>query len=547
MNADPSFASDAVGLWSSILTTQDGELPLPRDAMPLAHALYASSLARLGQDKQALVQYKKSLDFLEGQSNVSVTEIDVRMGMAKSLQRLLRYRHARDMFLDVAFRCSGEDSFFMCYSEALQGGVLCCMRLGDVKHALAVIDDYEAHAKDKMQKYISGMKGALLLIQSKTAGDVDEARHLLKYAEKDSIMFKWLLATTQKKHIGSHPFSNSIQQFAAINNYGFDDPCLVYLDDKILLHSVIAVDSLASVNGYYPQSFVIPQDLDQFKDACKNDDNEWMLKDRSGYGSHGNQIVAAAKVLEYTPSDEPILCQRIINPPMLLRGRKFTIRIYVVYFPKGNSAVGSLDDCADLEAEVYLSSAGLVKFASAEAYGNGSLEDKYMTNSGRDDGRSAMQYDLEYLERDLDENDQFAYSILWNKIENIVCRVMSRYIALRWEQSAIEKRGMVYPVNSFDIPINHDSPTLNCIPKILGFDFIMDEDRTPWLLEVNRFPGLEPRSLRDVDVKATVVYDAWLAAAHRAGIERTVMDKMRPTDYKSYSLVKVDTTSYSIK
>lgn len=535
MNGDPSFASDAVGLWSSILTRHDGELPLPRDAMPFAHALYASSLARLGRDKEALVQYKESLEFLEGQSNVSVAEIDVRMGMGKSLQRLLRYRDAKDMFLDVAFRCSGEESFLASCSEALQRGVLCCMRLGDVEDALSAIDEFEAVTKHKKQKYITGIKGALLLTQSKYGVDVDEARNLLKYAESESIMFKWLLATTHREHTGSLSFSNNIQEFAAINNHGFDDPCLVYLDDKILLHSIIVEDSLANVSGYYPQSFVIPQDLDQFKDACRNDDNKWMLKDRSGYGSHGNQIVSAARVLKYTPSDGPILCQRIINPPMLLCGRKFTIRIYVVYFPKGNN----------LKAEVYLSSAGLVKFASAEINGNGSLEDKYMTNSGRGDGRRAMQYDLEYLKRDLEESDPFGYSILWNKIENIVRRVMSRYTALRWEQSVIDKRDMIYRDISFDIPINHDSPTLNCIPKILGFDFMMDEHQMPWLLEVNRFPGLEPRSLRDADVKATVVHDAWLAAADRVGIEleRTVMDEMCPIDYKSYSLVKLDTTS----
>ena len=49
----------------------------------------------------------------------------------------------------------------------------------------------------------------------------------------------------------------------------------------------------------------------------------------------------------------------------------------------------------------------------------------------------------------------------------------------------------------------------------MGFDFVVDASRIPWLVEVNRFPGLEPRDASDRNVKNRVLLDAWEAAAER--------------------------------
>ena len=92
---------------------------------------------------------------------------------------------------------------------------------------------------------------------------------------------------------------------------------------------------------------------------------------------------------------------------------------------------------------------------------------------------------------------------------------------------------------SREIPINCEVPVFSCIPKILGFDFMLDAFGNPWLLEVNRFPGLEPRSSMDAATKSNLIYDAWLVAADRAGLDRKVLHDIRPQCYKSFSLVKL--------
>jgi hypothetical protein len=69
---------------------------------------------------------------------------------------------------------------------------------------------------------------------------------------------------------------------------------------------------------------------------------------------------------------------------------------------------------------------------------------------------------------------------------------------------------------------------------------MLDASGKPWLLEVNRFPGLEPRSMMDAAVKANVIYDAWLAATERVGIESKTLQIIRPSDYNSYSLEELN-------
>jgi hypothetical protein len=94
---------------------------------------------------------------------------------------------------------------------------------------------------------------------------------------------------------------------------------------------------------------------------------------------------------------------------------------------------------------------------------------------------------------------------LWSDITGAVCNVMSTY-----DEKA----------RSLDetVPSRSHLPKLG-LPKILGFDFIVDETRNVWLLEVNRFPGMEARDSKDASVKRQVIRDAWQMAGRRIGCD----------------------------
>ena len=119
------------------------------------------------------------------------------------------------------------------------------------------------------------------------------------------------------------------------------------------------------------------------------------------------------------------------------------------------------------------------------------------------------------------------YDVLWESIEKSSKQVMEKYLHLQCDETSSR-----LPSDQYYLPFC-------CIPKILGFDYILTSSENLFLLEVNRFPGLESRSLMDSTVKHTVVYDAWAMAADRIGMPKTLFRNIRPPKYKGSSLNKL--------
>lgn len=151
-----------------------------------------------------------------------------------------------------------------------------------------------------------------------------------------------------------------------------------------------------------------------------------------------------------------------------------------------------------------------------------------MTNSGRD--LSAEQHDLRYLEEQFRENG-WDYESMWRSVESSARDVMGLYL----------RQTTGYRTEWAD----DDGTSKKCepiwsLPKILGFDYMLDGSNEPYLLEVNRFPGLEPRSSVDENVKRSVVYDAWRAACERLDAPLSCIGGLEPANYRGYSLQSLE-------
>lgn len=561
-NADPSFGEEACMLWKSVLYSKESSFPLA--AMSVAHGLHACTLARIGEDNEAIVEYTTALELMEESGAFSgpmtKDEMSLREGMGRSLQRLFRYDEAADAFLKVAARCAEIDVTTNgqrtterswkqnSHSNSVRSAALCCMRNGDLISALSTIEKYEG-----IDAELDGMNGALLLLKSCSSAVRMEAaeRHesskkamklLFTASANSSPLYKWMyLASHIEKRDRIEPLDSkadgAVLALAGINNSAFDDPDLINLDDKVRLHSILMDTS--SGFSFWPQGFILPVEYDSFQSELYNNGGDdvdpgqlkWILKERNGYGSHGNMLASTDKVLSMYDSgefDEPILCQRIVDPPLLIDGRKFSLRIYAVYFPRG-ILPGNVNELFD--AGVFISTEGLVKYAAATYDGALTPEfsdDQYMTNSGRGDGRSALQHNLIHLQNEF-QRSGIKYRKVWESIEQSVQIVMARYLQLQRDDTP----SLLSSGQSF---IRNSHLPFCCIPKILGFDYILDSSAKPYLLEVNRFPGLEPRSSMDSLVKQTVVYDAWVMASDRTGLPDTFFRNFRPPNHKGSSL-----------
>ncbi len=527
----------AVSMWKHILDDDDGgdeddrssstrmrtrtESIIQPSIRVLCNPLYASSLSRIGRDGDAIVVYDKTLSLIESMGvNINMDGsvlMDVRVGKAECLQRLIRYEAAGKEFLAAYYLGNGglgkAKKERCAYSASI-----CLLRQGDLQGAESLLFHLFKGVRDlsSLDHNLLGLYGTIrfeLDLQGETLNEERDdifftPTQMLQFAASlgnASPLYQWLYAHASKSScnifqgITSVGNSNNAEdkdkflRIASINQCPFDDHQLINLDDKILLHDLLIEHK---EKCFWPNGFVLPRDEQELQ-ANYEKDGRWMSKERAGYGSHGNRITTAKEAIilsRQNRNEDTILCQKLIEPSLLLNNRKFSIRVYVVYFNQ--------------EGEIfsYLLNTGLVKLAETDYNDSSTADDMYMTNSGRGEGDTMTQHDLQYLQKFLEnEYGNEAYQEFWEKIKDSATNVIRVYGSSKRDEL------MTYPDNS--------SSLFASVPKIFGFDYILDSSCNPVLLEVNRFPGLEARGESDYSVKYQVVRTAWILGSMLSKID----------------------------
>ena len=493
----------------------------------ICNTIYAATLIRIGRDFDAILVHDETLNLIEDnrdhkQSSDKVSEsfddenlslwMDVKIAKGEALQRLMKYDEARNEFTMVWKYCDEhgrneetQEKVSQCAFKA----ALCCMRCRNLLGAKEILCLEYDRVKKLEFDVCPNVAGFLGILEIETNTEKQSGLDKLYHASQSNIaspIYKWFHSLALDSQHGSNvdlpSLYNEYEQtqfklLSSINNSPFDDPMLIHLDDKVLLHKLLS--SKKTDVSSWPKGYVFPDDENSFKrnESCSLEATYWMLKQRAGYGSHGNQIVSTKAVIPTTLSaslkyDDKMLCQKLIEPILCKDGRKFSLRVYVIYFPsdiKTNSSA-------------YLSSIGLMKLALTKVT-DGAKEDVrniFMTNSGLAstvESEAEIQYDFEYLKHYVNESfGPGSFERIWNAVEASVVRVMTSYLELRSISSLQDEPKTI----------------MFKVPKILGFDYIIDTSFNPWLLEVNRFPGLEARGESDRRVKALLLQEVWKLA-----------------------------------
>ncbi|KAL3933405.1 MAG: hypothetical protein SGBAC_010418 [Bacillariaceae sp.] len=575
--ANIGSAHVACDQWESILggkednktNNQDprtGSASRPQQLPPSIHtlclALYASCLVRTGRDDKAVEVYDKALALLPSKKDPATR--DLILGKSKAHQRLLQYSEALEAYtklVELTNKYGGMD-----LSHVI-GAATCSLRLRQPQTAQDILataccDWLKKEQDDKTMgseeiarlerdwtqarlflhvlDHCLGIEGSVKRQQSNTSSTSSEdwPKSAILSLSIDQPLYVWIHDTTFSQSsmapkmtpLGPQLFADksargkSMQKtndaFLAmmkINQTPWDDPFLLQLDDKVLLHRLLSSQAASSSSKFWPIGYVLPTDGKKFRkdqqvesSSVSGDSKSWIAKTRAGYGSHGNQIFSLSEALDKaessndgeslttttTPQDDEFLLQRLIDPTLLIQGRKFSLRLYVVYFSP---------------SECYLSQQGLVKLAAIEALreegvGDDSADRRaFMTNSGRE--QHMKQHEMLFLRHEcklFQSEDE--YASFWSKIEDSVQQVMKSCRKYRYENEN-ERESTTTGFESRRQALG--------IPKILGLDYVVDANYQPSLLEVNRFPGLEPRDDSDRMVKHQVVRDAWLCAQER--------------------------------
>ena len=529
-----TVAVEAAALWSTILGVPrsvdrcpDSISPkvIPGPILAPSLSLQAATLATLGKDGQAIAAFDAALKL--GKYLTFPSVLDISMGKGYALQRLMRYKEARDQFLDTLDLTIGEETrSYEFAARAAVAAATCSLRIEDFQVAVDALERYVSfHLRDLLGDVscldgeAAGLYGYLKYIESGKVEMDSQSREfeLLAYAVKTSpsALYRWLLFVASGKAVplNTTTKSFSLLDMAAINQSPLDDPRLINLDDKIRLHKLMTAFNVSSdrPGGYTPKGFILPDDLDRLKKYSRiHTCASWIIKERAGYGSHGNYVVpATSQVLELIQSkDEKVLCQRIVEPPLLMDHRKFSMRVYVVLVHRRRND----GDGENPFPDVYLCADGLAKLALSSyqegVYDMENIDDAYMTNSGRGEENSEAQFDFLQLRKEFERRD-WNYDEMWKGISDAVCHTMRLY------RDAVKSEGP-RPRSSKSDPSPH-------LPKILGFDFLLDDEKRPWMIEVNRFCGLEPRTGKDEAVKRRLVEDVWRLACDLGNVPRNVV------------------------
>lgn len=462
----------------------------------MCFSLQASCLIRTGQDEHALQVYEQAIQ-LKDCMNAETLQ-DVLVGKASSYQRLMQYDLARDHFLQSKS------------PQATLSATTCALRLDQMDSALSLLLERQpTHEKDIET---NAMLATVQYLQEGSPSlTVDESiMSVIKEAGASHPLYQWIyrvlskVKTTLNKY--GHDSIASPLDLAALNTCAFDDPRLIHLDDKVLLHQLLT--TYKPRVDFWPRGLLLPEESDSLSQSThleSTDADQWFCKSRAGYGSHGNTILNSQQALQRSSQLlDSVLLQRMVQPPLLLQGRKFSLRIYVVYFGAPQSSSSSSRPTLD----VFISTQGLVKLAALPYSKERSLDlDMQMTNSGRE--MDALQQDLAFLQAEFAQAG-WSFSDLWKDINHAVQGTM-----LAYEESTRESAKS----ESISIYSSRSRLAELHLPKILGFDFVLDASQKAWVIEVNRFPGLEARDAKDKAVKLQIIRDAWRMAGCRAGLE----------------------------
>mmetsp|Transcript_83162 Transcript_83162/g.269226 ORF Transcript_83162/g.269226 Transcript_83162/m.269226 type:complete len:620 (+) Transcript_83162:14-1873(+) len=524
--------ADAAEAWQAFLS-------LPADVASglrsQAHCALGDALQRLGKDPLAAVEFAAATDLAP-----ELPTPHLRLGTA--LRRLGRPRESAAAFRRVLRRTSGRrrQATRVEVVAAVSGAAVAMLRLGWLSRARRLLRAWSnvdvARGRDALPLTLLATT-CWLLEHKPGAGLPSEARQevLALLAEAaESAKASWAPVCRQLMHMcaASSFYSRTgseaehflgvevdledaavVLGLASANRSALDAPQWALLEDKVELHRLLSsVDDQSRL--HWPQTFVLPFESERAADCISalsgTSHSAWWSKAANGHGGHENKFLASpeeamsfvrqgrqpdCEVLE----SREFLLQRDVSNCMLVDGRRFTLRLYLVVV-EGPS-----------RSRAFLAREGLVfRALEGSVVTNCSQAALQLKGSARAAGARADP-NLHWLKEVLENRPDFepgSYERLWRQL-----RCLASSLASGPMQAALSRRVGEVGDASVVAPLG--------VPKILGLDVILAEtspdggpstELWPWLLEINRFPALGLRSPSDADVKLPVLRAAWRLA-----------------------------------
>lgn len=244
--------------------------------------------------------------------------------------------------------------------------------------------------------------------------------------------------------------------------------------------------------NFIPETYILPEDHEDFIKAYEaHREKNWIIKPCASSRGRGIKLMTS---LESVP--EKCLISNYISNPLLIERKKFDLRLYVL--------VTSYNPL-----KVYIYREGLVRFASEEYkyitqgevideklskfihltnYSINKNSSNYDKNISAEDQCLGSKWSLSALQKYFIEKG-LNYKQLWSKIQDIIIKA----IMLNADETIGKVRELTDKRNN--------------LFELYGFDIILDDNLSPWLLEININPSLDCETDLDIKVKTNVITD----------------------------------------
>lgn len=255
----------------------------------------------------------------------------------------------------------------------------------------------------------------------------------------------------------------------------YDYPGWQPLDDKSGLGELVRRYQTAGRKPafpFYPETYRLPEETEAWQAAHRESPRLWILK---GDGLSGGQSAFVVEEPSQAPEAGAWVAQRYVADPLLLDGRKFNMRLYVLV-----DRIDPLHACmwangvATIAAEPYRTDSEGLALRAAHIINPLALDshpDMHVAGTIEEDGTGNV----------------WTLPTLFDRLAH-----QGVDVALCWRRLVEVSEGLVnlagfagMITDQLKGGLRHAYPS-----KLLGMDVMLDQSLHPHLLEVERFPGL---------------------------------------------------------
>lgn len=224
----------------------------------------------------------------------------------------------------------------------------------------------------------------------------------------------------------------------------------------------------------------------------------FILKPNSG--CQGRGIVVARDPL--TALDEHTLdnyiVQEYVHRPLLLEGKKFDLRVYVLLTSIRHPSIFLFND-------------GLVRICT-EPYETPTEENvknacKHLTNYAVNKKSADYVFNTDVEHMDVGNKRNFAFLNRWLEASGYSSAELWKQVGTIIVKTILAAQPSIARVYDSCFPTGFNDGY--CCFEVLGFDILIDHKMKPWLMEVNHTPSFATETPLDLEIKSKLLTEVW--------------------------------------